>query len=219
MIDILRDKVEYYRELKGYTQEELSVECNYDKTYLGKIERGDTNPSVEAILRISDVLDIPVTKFFQEQVSTDADKFDDQMGVPESGIDDLLFDVFRNSPAIAFLTNTDGEILQLNNAASKFLKAETDNLIGQSIFELPYWSQLGVEKNTLQGLIDLGSYGRKATRRISIRYKGRDHDLQAQVSYSDPGESVERFLILQFFLIEETVDRTIAGDHFELLRR
>lgn len=219
MLKTLQENLKYFRELNDYTQEELSLECNYDKTYVGKIERGDTNPSVEAILRISDVLGVPSPKFFQEIVSGDPDKFDDQITDPTSQVGGLFVDVFENAPAIAFLTNPDGEILQLNRAAEKFLKAESNSLIGQSILELPYWGQLGIERSTLKDLVDLGTYGKKATQRISVRYKGEDHDLQVQVSFAEGDETTDKFLIVQFFLIEETVDRTVVGDHFDLLRR
>lgn len=205
--------------MNDYTQEELSEQCNYDKTYLGKIERGDTNPSVEALLRVSNVLGVPVTKFFQDQVSAKPGTFDDQLQDPKNSIDRLLVDVLENTPGMTILTNVDGEILKFNGTAKKFLKSTHNNFVGESIQELPYWSQIGVKKETIEELIDLGSYGKKATRRISIRYKNQNFDLQAQVSFSLQEESDKQFLILQFVLIEETVDRTVAGDHFELLRR
>jgi len=43
--DLFRENLRYYRQESDLTQEELSKACYYDRTYVGKIERGDKDPS------------------------------------------------------------------------------------------------------------------------------------------------------------------------------
>lgn len=218
MLETLRQNLKYYRTQKDLSQETLSVRCNYDKTYVGKIERGDTNPSVEAILRIANVLDVPSIKLLQREVSSEPATFQSQLDDPSTQVGNLFVDIFDNAPAISFLTGDSGEILQLNESAKKFLKADANDVIGETLSELSFWSQAGLDPSVLRDLCELGAIGKKATRRVSLRYKGQKLDLQVQVSHANSGKESENFVIFQFFLVEETLDRTLMGDHFDLLR-
>lgn len=56
--EIFRDNLKKHREELGLTQIELSRRCQYEGSYLGKIERGDADPSLESILRIADALEV-----------------------------------------------------------------------------------------------------------------------------------------------------------------
>jgi transcriptional regulator with XRE-family HTH domain len=50
---------------KGISQEQLSVLTNLHRTYIGGIERGERNPSLNNILKIAKALNIPVTALFE----------------------------------------------------------------------------------------------------------------------------------------------------------
>src|SRR3990172_9251097 len=52
---------------KGLTQKELAAEVGLDYTYIGKIERGEQLPSLKILLKISEVLAVPVNHFFQDE--------------------------------------------------------------------------------------------------------------------------------------------------------
>lgn len=200
------------------SQEALSRQCHYDKTYVGKIERGDTNPSVEAILRIADVLDISVIKLFQGDVPTTPEDFKQELETPPDRVGKLFIDVFLTTPSISFLTNQDGDVLHLNRAAEKFLKSDANDVIGQSISQLSIWSQSSIDPSVLEDLRELGALGKTATRRVTMLYKGSERDLQIQVSAAEVPDGTEEFVIFQVFFVEETRDRTLMGDHFEQLR-
>ena len=45
------------REL-GITQEELSLKCNINRTYMGELERGEKSPSLITIVKIAKGLNI-----------------------------------------------------------------------------------------------------------------------------------------------------------------
>ena len=51
------------RERAGHSQERLSAECGFDRTYISRVERGIINPTVSRLWRISDVLKTPLNQF------------------------------------------------------------------------------------------------------------------------------------------------------------
>lgn len=55
---IFRLNLKQIREKNGVTQVELSRLSNFDPTCIGKIERGDVDPSLESINRICEALDV-----------------------------------------------------------------------------------------------------------------------------------------------------------------
>ncbi len=50
------------REQAGHSQERLSNECGFDRTYISRVERGIINPTVSRLWRIADVLEIPLSQ-------------------------------------------------------------------------------------------------------------------------------------------------------------
>ena len=61
-------KVQYYRKLRGMTQEAFADKAGISCSYLAKIE-SPTRPfgvSMETLFKIADVLDVPVSKLFED---------------------------------------------------------------------------------------------------------------------------------------------------------
>ncbi|MBR7698310.1 helix-turn-helix transcriptional regulator [Acinetobacter nosocomialis] len=52
--------VRKYRKERNMSQEQLALLCNMDRSYLGRIERGEVNPTLEKIYEISEALELPV---------------------------------------------------------------------------------------------------------------------------------------------------------------
>ncbi len=50
--------VRKYRKEKSMSQEQLALLCNMDRSYLGRIERGEVNPTLEKIYELADKLQI-----------------------------------------------------------------------------------------------------------------------------------------------------------------
>ncbi len=63
--DIFKYNVKHYRNLKGFTQEDLSEMTGISSDYLSEIERGKRTPSFKRILLIAEALDIEVYKLFK----------------------------------------------------------------------------------------------------------------------------------------------------------
>ena len=57
--------IAYYRKLRDYTQLEFSEVLNIDRTHMGNIELARSGVSLDVLFRISDVLEVPVPKFFE----------------------------------------------------------------------------------------------------------------------------------------------------------
>jgi transcriptional regulator with XRE-family HTH domain len=53
------------REQVGYSQERLSAECGFDRTYTSRVERGIINPTVSRLWRIAEVLGTPLSRFVE----------------------------------------------------------------------------------------------------------------------------------------------------------
>ncbi len=57
--------VRKYREKKKLTQEKLAELCDLHRTYIGGIERGERNVSLENIQKIADALDVKIAELFK----------------------------------------------------------------------------------------------------------------------------------------------------------
>jgi len=59
-------RMRFLRHQKGYSQEKLADLCELHRTYIGGIERGERNPSLENIYKIAKALDVSLSDFFKE---------------------------------------------------------------------------------------------------------------------------------------------------------
>ena len=53
------------RDKRGLTQEALSLETGVHRNYIGGIERGERSPSVEAIIKLAEALDVTLPDLFR----------------------------------------------------------------------------------------------------------------------------------------------------------
>ena len=56
--------ISYYRKLNNYTQESLAEKLGIDRTTVSKIELATCGVSLDLLLDISEVLNVPVEKLF-----------------------------------------------------------------------------------------------------------------------------------------------------------
>lgn len=59
------NKVRFYRKLQKFTQEELGEMLDIDQSYLGRIERGEINITLETLAKISDALQVNPSKLLE----------------------------------------------------------------------------------------------------------------------------------------------------------
>jgi transcriptional regulator with XRE-family HTH domain len=54
------------RKQAGHSQERLSADCGFDRTYISRLERGILNPTVSRLWMIADVLETPLSKLTEQ---------------------------------------------------------------------------------------------------------------------------------------------------------
>ena len=58
-------RIRYLRQQKNMTIEDLALEANINRNYLGDLERGTRNPTVDILNRISVALDVTLSVVFE----------------------------------------------------------------------------------------------------------------------------------------------------------
>ena len=61
--------VRKYRKERNMSQEQLALLCNMDRSYLGRIERGEVNPTLEKIYELARYLEIPPSRLLPDIIS------------------------------------------------------------------------------------------------------------------------------------------------------
>lgn len=59
------DRLRIYRVQKGWSQEVLAEYAKLHPTYIGQLERGEKNATLESISKIAAALDVPLSKLFE----------------------------------------------------------------------------------------------------------------------------------------------------------
>ena len=71
VVRLLGVNVRHQRKLKGMTQEQLAAAAEMERSYVSDLERGTRNPSVAALGRIAEALEIePYLLLLREQSMT-----------------------------------------------------------------------------------------------------------------------------------------------------
>lgn len=60
--------VRRWRELRGLTQEQLAAEADISMRHMGRIERGEGNPTVDVLERLANVLDLKAPHLFDDEI-------------------------------------------------------------------------------------------------------------------------------------------------------
>jgi transcriptional regulator with XRE-family HTH domain len=60
----LGKRIRSLRKTQGWTQEELAEHADLSHKYIGEVERGEVNPSLDTLLGISNALKIDVAELF-----------------------------------------------------------------------------------------------------------------------------------------------------------
>lgn len=55
-------RIRELREARGLSQEQLATEADVDNSHLGKLERGEGNPTLKLIFRVATALNVEVVE-------------------------------------------------------------------------------------------------------------------------------------------------------------
>lgn len=61
----LGNRIRLLRKECGYSQESLAFECELDRTYIGAVERGERNISLENIAKVAKALSISISELLR----------------------------------------------------------------------------------------------------------------------------------------------------------
>lgn len=64
--EIIGERIKHFRKEKGLSQEKLSELSDLHPTYIGQLERGEKNASIESIFKICVGLGVPVSRFLEK---------------------------------------------------------------------------------------------------------------------------------------------------------
>lgn len=67
-------RIRSYRLQNGLNQEELAEKCGLHPTYIGQVERGEKNATLESISKIANGLSLPLSKLFENIGSGECNK-------------------------------------------------------------------------------------------------------------------------------------------------
>lgn len=71
-LENLGPKIKYYREQKGYTQEQLADKLGITKGYISRVENNKERPNLEFLANVADALGVHVKDFFDDDYDTPA---------------------------------------------------------------------------------------------------------------------------------------------------
>ena len=55
------ENIRKYRLKKGLTQLDLAAACGFEESSIGRLENGNTNPTIKTLLKIAKALDVKLT--------------------------------------------------------------------------------------------------------------------------------------------------------------
>jgi transcriptional regulator with XRE-family HTH domain len=67
LLALLAKNVRTLRKEIGLSQEELAFECEIDRTYISKVERGIANPSLLVLFKIANVLKVEIKDLIKKK--------------------------------------------------------------------------------------------------------------------------------------------------------
>lgn len=139
ILDVFSKNLKRIREKQDLTQEELSEKCHYDRTYIGKIERGQKYPSLDVISRLSSVLGVPSAELFMGPEDLPEVKYaaprKDRLEMDESVYEHIFSSEFH----ILVLFDGEGTVLKVNNDLLEVLGRERESIEGTILWEWSLW--------------------------------------------------------------------------------
>lgn len=63
----LGKRIRSLRKTNGWTQEELAENAELSHKYIGEVERGEVNPSLDTLLSIANALKVEIPKLFSSE--------------------------------------------------------------------------------------------------------------------------------------------------------
>ena len=69
--NIIGERIRIYRNRLGINQEELAERAGLHNTYIGQLERGEKNATLESVEKVAKALDLPLELLFEKIIIGD----------------------------------------------------------------------------------------------------------------------------------------------------
>lgn len=69
LVKIVGERIRFYRKERGLSQEELAYRASLHNTYIGQLERGEKNATIESLAKVCAAMDITLAELFKDEVS------------------------------------------------------------------------------------------------------------------------------------------------------
>ena len=76
--NVIGERLRAYRTQQGLSQEQLAERAGKHTTYIGQLERGEKNATIETISKVASALGVPLSKLFENIPLGD----DESMDIP-----------------------------------------------------------------------------------------------------------------------------------------
>lgn len=140
--DLFRENLKSLRKAKDYSQRELSQKCDYTRSYVGQLERGEKDPSFESLIRLADALNLSILDFFRndrEGLEVELTQALEEMtNFSENNIRSLttMPEVMNWDVRLIGLLDPEGRIIDFNRTAFEFVRETREEIIGKPLWEL-----------------------------------------------------------------------------------
>lgn len=147
--------IKEYRKKAGLTQQQLGEKVNVSSAYIQQLENGiKNNPSLEIIIKISKILDIPIELLEKDKMNSLIESFKNDVGINVNSIKDIKNIISKDCPEVLLLIQ-----FMSNPKIQKAYGYKYNALEANGYNELLFNAIEKAIKNTLQEIKDHESNG------------------------------------------------------------
>ncbi len=201
-----RTNLKSFRLKKGLTQTELSTRANYDATYVGKLERAESAPSMDTVVRIGRAMHINPLKLLRPpEAHLDVREELSGQELKELPFNPLDIQIFDSLPFTMGLLSDSGTLVYVNDAFVDLTGIDRDEIQEQKLWELPLWNFRGRSSEELIDVIsDIHAIQGHAHYRMLL--EGDEEDSIDFLLYPTPREHTETEDLMLIFELRK-IDR------------
>jgi transcriptional regulator with XRE-family HTH domain len=138
----------------GYTQANLSLKANFDSTYVGKLERGASDPSIETVKRLGDALTIDPLMLLSPNLAhlnlLDSAPPEEIKSLPFNPLD---IEIMNSLPYPMGIVSRKGTPVYINDMFVETTGIDREEISDNKLWELPIWSLAKKVKNLISKVI------------------------------------------------------------------
>lgn len=175
---LFRQNLKWFRNQRDISQRALSDRCDYDRTYVGKIERGEKEPSLEAIIRLSRALNVSIADFFR----TDRPETNETAAQAMKAGEDIYQILFDGAYRMVGLLNPEGRFIEVNDALVDFCEESREEILQLPVWELSFWGSSRWRKTWLSKKLNRALEGNMFQEEMKVFPSNQEHPVTIDFS-------------------------------------